>query len=232
MKVEFWNKKEPGLGIERNPKVKKGMLGLFEIVKREWWQLFKLNWLFLLGCLPILTIPVSIVAMNWILTTIVEDQPRFLWQDFWRIYKREFLRALLVGWFWFFCIAAVGFAIWFYDRLAQSTSWFWILVVVMVAVLTEMVTMSFDLFSMLANVTLRFGELIKNAFLLSFIHAKVNLVLLPSLILLLTTAIALFPYSLWFFLFCGCSVWGLAAVYGTNPYLKKHIIERAKESAV
>lgn len=232
MNTGYLNQKEPGLGIERNPKVQKGLAGLWDIIKREWWQLFKLNWFFLLGCIPILTIPVSIVAMNWVLTTMVEDQPRFLWQDFWRIYQREFFRALLVGWLWFFCCAAVGFSIWFYYQLAQNTFWFWILVVVMVAVFTEIVTMSFDLFPMQACVLLHPGQLIKNAFLLSFIHVGANFLLVALLIFLLTTAMLLFPYSLWFFLLCGCSIWGLVTVYSTNPYRKRYVVKQEEEMTV
>lgn len=225
MKIGFHDYRRPGPGIERNPVVRKGIGGFWDIFKREWWQLVKLNWIFILGCVPIVTIPASITAMCWVLATMADDRPRLLWSDFWRVFRRDFGRSLLLGWLWLIGCAVVGVAIWFYVSLAQSRPLFWAAAAAMLALFAEMTVMSFDLFPMLANISLGIRDYVRNAFYLSFIHAKTNLILLLVLIPLFTGVLLLFPYSVLFLLAIGFSFCGLIVIYGVHAPMKKYVCE-------
>jgi uncharacterized membrane protein YesL len=231
MEIGFRNYAQPGPGIERDSTVKTGVTGFWDIFKREWWQLIKLNWIFLLGCVPVVTIPASVTAMCWVLTTMADDRPRFLWNDFWRVFRREFWRSLLLGWLWLLGCATVGTAVRFYASMAQSRPLFWAPAAVMLALFAEMTVMSFDLFPMLANLSLEPRSYVRNAFCLSFVHAKTNLILLLILIPLLTVLILLFPYSALFPLAIGFSFCGLIVVYGVNAPIKKYAGKKEPDSA-
>lgn len=225
MKNGFNNYNRPGPGIERNPVVRKGAGGFWDIFKREWWQLVKLNWVFLLGCVPLVTIPASITAMCWVLTTMADDRPRFLWHDFWRVFRRDFRRSLLLGWLWLLGCAVAGIAVWFYASMARSRPLFWAPAAAMLALFAELLVMSFDLFPMLANISLGIRRYIQNAFCLSFIHAKTNLILLLILIPLFTVLLLTFPYSALFLFAIGFSLCGLAIVYGVHAPIRKYVFE-------
>ena len=66
-------------------------------VFREFWELMKLNFLFILTCLGVVTIPAAITARNAITITMYRDKNHFLWRDYWKAFKTDFWRALLGG---------------------------------------------------------------------------------------------------------------------------------------
>lgn len=55
--------------------------------------LVKLNLLFLLGCVPVATIPLSVYALNRGLRRIVRGEPMKCLQDFWADFRREWKAA-------------------------------------------------------------------------------------------------------------------------------------------
>ena len=66
---------EPGPGTDQEPPEKTGPSRFFEILQAECGRLIKVNLLFLLGCLPVVTIPLSLWAMNQAVRGMVLDQP-------------------------------------------------------------------------------------------------------------------------------------------------------------
>lgn len=84
-------------GVNRDAPKKKGIALFLEIFIREFWQIIKLNAVFVLFCLPIITIPAAIAAMSRITYLMVEDEPRFLFFEFRSTVKQELWRALGVG---------------------------------------------------------------------------------------------------------------------------------------
>lgn len=69
------NFEEPGPGTDQEPPEKTGPSRFFEILQAECGRLIKVNLLFLLGCLPVVTIPLSLWAMNQAVRGMVLDQP-------------------------------------------------------------------------------------------------------------------------------------------------------------
>lgn len=65
----------PGPGIRKDAPEKFGVARFFEIIQLECVTLFQLNLLFLLGCIPVVTIPLSFFALNQVIRRMVLDQP-------------------------------------------------------------------------------------------------------------------------------------------------------------
>ena len=84
-------------GIAKDAPKKKGFARYFEILWREFFPLLKLNLLFIISCLPIVTIPAALTAMNRITVTMVRDRNYFMLSDYWDAFKRDFFRSLLAG---------------------------------------------------------------------------------------------------------------------------------------
>lgn len=65
----------PGPGIDPDAPEKTGLARFFEILQLECGDLLKLNLLFLLSCLPVLTLPPALFAMNQVVRKMVLDEP-------------------------------------------------------------------------------------------------------------------------------------------------------------
>ena len=71
-----------GAGIDKDAPRPTGLALFFDILKREWWELVKLNLLFLIASLPLLTIPAATFAMARVSRSIVSDENTYLLRDF------------------------------------------------------------------------------------------------------------------------------------------------------
>lgn len=65
---------KPGPGIDPDEPEKTGFARFFQILQIEYSSLVKLNLLFLLCCVPIVTIPPALFAMNYVVRRMVLDQ--------------------------------------------------------------------------------------------------------------------------------------------------------------
>ncbi len=68
-------------------------------------QLIWLNILWLLGCLPIITIGASTTALYYVTMKMVRDEEGYVMKEFFRSYKRNFRDGLVL----FFVVAGIGF---------------------------------------------------------------------------------------------------------------------------
>lgn len=66
---------------------------------REGFTLVKLNLLFLLSCLPILTTGPALGALAAIAGKLVRDEPILLWQDYWAAFRKTFWPCFWSGLF-------------------------------------------------------------------------------------------------------------------------------------
>jgi len=74
-----------------------GLRLLWATIRRELWELFVLNWLILLSCVPVVTIPAAHAAAAHIALRMLDDDPRYLWRDYWRAFGAVLVRATLFG---------------------------------------------------------------------------------------------------------------------------------------
>ena len=91
----------PPPGSGETPPEKKGFRRFFELLLSNCGALLKANLLFLLGCLPVVTIPVSLFALNRTVLQIVLDQPvkclRIYGETFRQYWKQSYLAFLLTA---------------------------------------------------------------------------------------------------------------------------------------
>lgn len=93
---------KPGPGVDRDEPEKTGAARLAEIFSIECVTLVKLNLLFLVSCLPIVTIPAAIFAMNHVTRRMILDQPVTLLYHYKTAFKAAWKRAYAA----FFTVAA------------------------------------------------------------------------------------------------------------------------------
>lgn len=108
----------PGPGVDPDAPEKTGAARLIEILSLECVTLVKLNLLFFVSCIPVLTIPPAIFAMNHVVRMMILDQPVTCFYH----YKTAFRRQWKAGYAAFFLTAAPlclsGYGLWFYMNQA------------------------------------------------------------------------------------------------------------------
>ncbi|TDX85164.1 uncharacterized protein DUF624 [Neorhizobium sp. R1-B] len=92
---DMWTKE--GRGISKDAPKKTGLALFAEIFAREWWEMVKLNILFVLAAMFVVTLPAALVAMARICVAFVEDRNTYLLRDFTEAFLRHFWRATLWG---------------------------------------------------------------------------------------------------------------------------------------
>ena len=99
---------------------KKGPRRFFELLALNCGAVIKANLLFLLCCVPVVTIPLGLFALNRIMLRIVLDQPvkclQIYGETFRRNWKQSYLAFLLTA----FPLTCAGYGMWFYITRVAS----------------------------------------------------------------------------------------------------------------
>lgn len=127
-----------------------------------------LNFLFLLGCLPIITIGASTTAMYYVLFRIDRNEEGTIWNMFWRSYRENLRQGIIIE----FLFIVVGIILYLDYRIVStfqaSIGMMWCILEIAL-----LVVFSFGLlfvFPLLANFENSILQTIKNAFLISLLH--------------------------------------------------------------
>ncbi len=86
-----------GPGIPKDAPAPEGLRLLASVLGREWWELIKLNLLFIAVSLPIVTLPAAYFATVSIAVMMIEDRNVYLWRDFWNAFRSRFWLTTLLG---------------------------------------------------------------------------------------------------------------------------------------
>ena len=116
----------PGPGIEKDAPEKTGPARFLEILQLECVTLFQLNLLFLVSCLPVITIPPALFAMNQVIRLMVLDQPVLCFYHyrtaFCKFWRQGYLAFLLVA----LPLVFAGCGAWFYLSRAEKNPLFFL----------------------------------------------------------------------------------------------------------
>ena len=104
---------------------KSGFARFLELVGTQCGALLKTNLLFLAGCLPVVTAPLSLYAMNCVVLRMVRDQPVKCLRDYWEAFRRGWRRGYLAFLLTALPLGLAGCGMWFYlDRAASNVLFF------------------------------------------------------------------------------------------------------------
>lgn len=163
---------------------------------RELVNLISLNLIFLVTCIPVITIPAAVTAMNRITGTIVQDQNYFLWPDYWKTFRQKFGRALQGGLvFGLVTLLFVVAGVVYYLMFGKSLLFILILAVVVCFLIVIYMTSTYY-WTTLAFTDLPFSVLLKRSLSMVFGCWKKTLKAFVFVIMHLIFAIGLAPIGL------------------------------------
>ena len=176
---------------DAQPAPKSGIKRFGYLVFNYFFGLVGINLLFLATCIPIVTIPASICALNRYLMIMVRDGYGFSVKDYFGEWKSELLRSLPVG----AGIALLLFyASYLYSMALQVEGGDWLR---LAAFLIFDIILLFGnyVFLLMANLSLRVRDALRNSILLMLIEWKTSFLLLVLGSSLLMLVLLFFPWS-------------------------------------
>ncbi|MEF2071094.1 YesL family protein [Consotaella aegiceratis] len=177
----FWGRRfnRPGPGIPKGLPARTGLALFAEIFAREWWEVLKLNLLFVLACLPIATIPAAHAAMTRLTLTMVEDRNHYLWRDFWSAFVRHGWRASALGWPLVALLCLAAYAAYIYAQLVPLNGVFAFPCAIAGVAFCALAVIGFHLFPLLVfNEDLPVGRLLRVASIAAFANFPLGLLAL------------------------------------------------------
>lgn len=206
--------------------LKTGILRFFQIIWVEFWNLILLNMLYVVFCLPVVTIPAATAAFTAELCDMIRDRPRMLVHRFWSVFKREFGPASLLGLVGLLCagllLGLLTAVLFFLPPL------FTYLVLPAAVILLFLFCMAWIyVYPLLVLTQLPLRHILRNAVSLSLVCARHAAAAAALCGLLLYYALLYFPVSLPFLLFGTLSLLGLICSFAAWAGIRDHVVAQA-----
>ena len=145
------------------------MLGLFG-------KFACLNIVFVITCIPVITIGQSVTALYSAIFKYAVDEDDCLTTNFFKAYKDSFVSNTIYYLLSLAFTAVLTFSLYFWYKL--NNGWNWIVVGLFAIASLAFLFMLFYLFPLLAHYTARGKQVIQNAFLLALANFRITLALL------------------------------------------------------
>lgn len=186
-------------------------------------DLVVLNLIFILGCVPVVTIGASISALYYVSLKMVRGEDPYIWQNFWKAFRQNFKQSTIVWLLSLLVFAVLGMD--FYIINSQDTTLFAVIRVCLWVVCIFLVSMFLYLFPIISNFVCTVGQAVKNAALMTIGHLPFTVLLLAMhgiIIFLCTLSIKSFALVIVLSGICGFSVVAFTACIIFDRIFKKY----------
>ncbi len=208
-----------GKGVSAPPPAK-GIKRFFFLYGTHFWRLMGLNLLFILVCLPVVTIPPAITAMCKVLLNLVREGNTFYLKDFIDEFKSSFWKS----WVAFLpALVIIGLGIALFSSIGDAYSNM-PLVIVYVMIGSFVYCQTAYCLCMIALIDLPLGKIVKNALIMVLVEMKRSILIIMTIPVLLLCAIY-YIYSIPLTLLFVFSFIGMANVMTANEAIEIHVIQ-------
>ncbi|MDO5559079.1 MAG: DUF624 domain-containing protein [Oscillospiraceae bacterium] len=218
-----------GRGISKSSMGKSRFSLFFEIVWVRIWKLFAINFIYVLFCIPVITIGPATAGLTKVLKNYSIDKNAYVWSDFFEAFKKNFFRSLLLGIFDVLAFAGVTAGCYMYPRFAAATgnNLYYVIFALTLSAAIMFSIMNFYMYMMMVSTDLSMKNVIKNSLALTFLAPKQNLgTLFLSLAIIALCILLVFVnlQFLLFYLFFPASFIGFIVCYNCYPVVQKYVI--------
>ena len=184
-----------GPGVDRNAPKKTGSALFIDIFCREFTTLLKLNLIFLVSCIPIVTIGPSIGAMTAVTVKMVKDEPSDIYYDFKQGLRKNWKQSFILSIFGGLTLITIISAFLYYFQLEGISYYIMMLIIGIVTIVAGM--MWIYAYPMVVSVNLKLHHIVKNS-IIAFLICS-SLIVLSTIFLPMSVPVVLV------FSFSGCS---------------------------
>ncbi|MDO5516717.1 MAG: DUF624 domain-containing protein [Clostridium sp.] len=217
------NFEREGTGIDKEEDIEYNFISFFKLFIDKFWLLIKLNLLFILFSVPIVTIPASLGALNSITMLLVQRKHVFLWSDFVSKFKDNWKQSTI-------CFILLGilslfslFCLNLYFNISQVNQMFIVLFFITLSILFFLVMISLYVYPIITTISLPIKHILKNSIFLSIVCIKNSILGLIVFTFFTISSIIFLPFSMPVILLIGFSIPSFINSFITFPCVQKYI---------
>lgn len=184
------NREGPG-----TPAPQSGAALYFYLLGTYFWRFFWLGWLFLVCCIPIVTIPAALTALDRVMVKLIRERCVLFWAEYWTEFRRSFVKSLPLG-VLFGGLLLISYYLLSLGLTNQQNSFGLLFSGIGLCVLVIGSTWGAYAFVMLAALELPVGTLLRNAWYLMVLSGRYTFAVMATLVFSTVILLALFPMSL------------------------------------
>ena len=191
---------------------------------RDVFEMVKLNLIFVVCCIPLVSIPSAIGTMTQITLQLQRGDKTYIVGDFLHYFRINFVKHTLSALALLAVAAVFGFVFWFYSTARAASGILMTLLLVMTLIpLLLCYCASCYLWVMNTVMELPLLQRLKNAVLLSVICLKESGLFLALGVLMAVVAYYGVPYTAPFFLVFGLAYWNYVCTYHAYGAIKRYL---------
>ena len=212
----------PGRGVRKDERKLKRPFLFFYYLFFNFFKIVKLSMLFLVTCIPVVTIGPSICGLTYISQCFTENNPVFLISDYFEHFKKNFFKSIFA--FFLSLIPVFSFILVFINLKTVPHFSYFTMPLLLVNLIVLM--MSFYIYPLLVFYDIPFFAVLKNSFIFALIKLPLNLFIAFVVILIVALSFGFIPQIGWvlapFFL---TSFINYFTTYSVWPTIKKNMEE-------
>ena len=229
----FGDYDKAGPGVPKNAPQKKAFFRFWDIYIPRFWKLAGLNFIYLLCCLPIITIGPATAGFTYVLRKYSCDRFADM-SDFFRIFKRDFKKSFIMGIVDIFIVFVASFSLYFYYfNFKEGSKFFGGVFIITLSCTFILIMMHFYIYLMIVLLDLKLSKIIKNSLLLVYAGFKTNIItffIVSAVVALLaylfmSTTLIVWPFLGFIVAFVALSFIGLVICFNTFPIIRKYVID-------
>ena len=218
---------DEGRAEEEEKSGRRGLALFGSVLLNDWWELMKLNVMFLISCIGIITIPAALTAMSRVTVLMKEEEVFRLRKDYAAAFRKDFLKSLAGGGFLGALVLLFGYAAFLYAQLASSRGYLIFLGAIMIFLVMIVWMTGMYFFPMNAMVDLPVKALLRNSFILALTNVKSTLAAFFSQVLLLgILGIGLWPKNAVYIIAIMFSLTSLINSFCVYPVIRRRVIKQ------
>lgn len=205
----------------------------FMLFYEAFWRIIGANLLFILFCIPIVTIPAATGGLTRVMSRFARDEQAFVIDDFMKGFKEEWKKSTVFALIETAFLALAYIAVGVYSKLITNGILSTVLLALVFTVLLVFFAAANYARVMIVSVDLPLKDIIKNSVALCLIKPFGTLITLLVQFAVIFIAAGYFPVGLFLPLVFGFSVMSFTASFNAWPQIEKYIIEphnKMKES--
>ncbi len=171
----LFNFEKEGPGVRKDEPEKKRFFVFLDIYHRHLFDMIKLNLLFLIFCIPIITIGPALAGLFYCTKNYSQEKHVFIFSDFFDAFKNNFKQGLVLGILNSILAYIFYTAITFYFRQSSESWFFMVLSGICVLVVLLYVMMQYYTYLLMITIHIPIRGIIKNSFLMTVISIKKNI---------------------------------------------------------
>lgn len=217
------NFEREGTEIEKEEVFDYTFISFFKLLIDKFWILIKLNLLFIIFSLPIVTIPASLGALNSITMLLVQRKHVFLWSDFIAKFKENWKQSTVCFIILSILTLFILFCLNLYINISHVNQLFMILFFVTLSLLVFLEMISLYVYPLITTISLSIKNIIKNSIFLSIVCIKNSILGLILFTFFILSSILFIPFSLPIVILIGFSIPSFINSFIAFPCVNKYI---------